>query len=94
MSDGCSFVEDVGRECCVTHDRMYYFGGSRKDREYADKSFFLCMLLVGVPFWRARIRYFAVRLFGDPCWKLKGMSWSFGGGYFKYSDKPAEPIDG
>ena len=39
-SDGCTFFPDRDyRDCCVEHDKAYYFGGTLKDRRAADDEF-------------------------------------------------------
>ena len=44
VSDGCSLFPNGGYlDCCVEHDRAYYFGGSWKKRWQADKKLFKCV---------------------------------------------------
>lgn len=43
-SDGCSLFPDGNyRECCVAHDKLYYFGGTNKERSVADKELYECV---------------------------------------------------
>ncbi len=43
-SDGCTlFPDGKYRDCCVEHDKAYYFGGSRKERSRADKELYKCV---------------------------------------------------
>ena len=43
-SDGCSLFPDGDyRNCCVEHDRAYYFGGSLRERRRADNKLFKCV---------------------------------------------------
>src|SRR5688572_529738 len=43
-SDGCSWFPDGNyRDCCVEHDKAYFFGGSLKERSIADKQLFRCV---------------------------------------------------
>lgn len=43
-SDGCSlFPDGKYRDCCVQHDKVYYFGGSCKQRLQADNQLFKCV---------------------------------------------------
>lgn len=102
MSDGCS-VPDALRgllplespeavAACRRHDEKYYYGGSKKDRLRADLEFALA-LLDTPDGGKAEGYYTGVRTWGGPSLRLSGVSWSFGGRYFRYSDAPAEPLD-
>lgn len=43
-SDGCSLFPDCDfRDCCVEHDKVYYFGGTSKERWRADKKLYKCV---------------------------------------------------
>lgn len=43
-SDGCSlFPDGKYRDCCVAHDKDYYFGGSCKERLKSDNRLFKCV---------------------------------------------------
>ena len=76
---------------CVAHDHAYYYGGSVEDRLAADKLFLEQMKEAGAPFWFRHAAYRAVRMWGGPSWRQKGVSWSYGGSYFKYG-LPAIPV--
>lgn len=44
QSDGCSLVPDGDiRDCCIAHDREYYFGGTSKERRASDKRLYDCV---------------------------------------------------
>ncbi len=94
MSDGCTNAPDAGwwgvhRECCLEHDRVYYYGGNRVDRLDADRALFSCLLVRGMPAPIAWLYFRAVRVFGHPCRRRAGVSWAWGGRRFKYSRRPA-----
>lgn len=43
-SDGCSWFPDGDyADCCVEHDKAYYFGGISKERRAADKKLYKCV---------------------------------------------------
>lgn len=43
-SDGCSVFPDGDyRNCCVEHDKSYFFGGSWRERRRADNKLFKCV---------------------------------------------------
>ena len=43
-SDGCSLFPDGDyQDCCVEHDKAYYFGGSWRERRRADNKLFKCV---------------------------------------------------
>ena len=43
-SDNCTFFPDCDySDCCVEHDKTYYFGGSWKERWRADKKLYKCV---------------------------------------------------
>jgi hypothetical protein len=93
MSDGCSgdpilSADPKARKCCVEHDRKYFLGGSRADREAADTEFRACLVKAGVPMWRAWYLWLSVRTFGGPSGRQPGVSWAFGDAIFRYTEKP------
>ena len=102
-SDGCSVpallrlvmpVEtEAARTACIVHDEAYYYGGSEDDRRHADERLREALIAAGMAPWRARVYYGSVRVGGGPEWRVKGVSWSFGGEYFQYSARPAIPDD-
>ena len=82
MSDGCSGVPDwlpiVGSmlDCCIEHDRAYYYGGTWEDKQRADRAFRKCIadkgcyLCKAVAWWRHKfLKYFVKSAFN---WKGKG----------------------
>lgn len=79
------------RTCCVRHDEAYYYGGSKQDREQADRRFYECLLNAGVVPWLARIYHAAVQTGGHPVFRRKNVSWAFGGERFRYDPEPAIP---
>lgn len=95
MSDGCSGAPFLSKllgavACCKRHDEAYYYGGTRADREQADRALLACWLRTGeVSAWRAQLGYRIVRVMGSPQLRIKGVSWSFGGDVFAYrKDEP------
>ncbi|CAN5644708.1 hypothetical protein BH24ACI3_BH24ACI3_06770 [soil metagenome] len=43
-SDGCTLFPNGNYcDCCVEHDKDYYFGGTRKERWRSDKRLFKCV---------------------------------------------------
>ncbi len=84
-TDQCTLLPNVSwRMCCVTHDKVYWRGGSAKDRLLADRMFRDCVerkthsriLALGV--------YGAIRIGGVPYFALPwrwGYGWTFGRGY-------------
>ena len=43
-SDGCTLFPDGNyRDCCVEHDKAYYFGGPLKERRAADNRLYECV---------------------------------------------------
>jgi hypothetical protein len=43
-SDGCTLFPDGNYcECCVDHDKDYYFGGTGKERWRSDKRLYKCV---------------------------------------------------
>jgi hypothetical protein len=53
----------------VVHDYLYQRGEC--DRFLADAVFRAAMVAVGVPWWRAAILFYAVRLFGRRCFRTR-----------------------
>jgi hypothetical protein len=74
---------------CLRHDRAYYAGGSREDREMADLALVARWGDVGVPEFVRVLAFRAIRIFGSPVWRTDGVSWGFGGARFRY-DEPAD----
>lgn len=94
-SDGCSHASDLNnpeiRKCCVAHDEEYYYGGSYSDRDYADARFWRCLIDARMDLPLAWAYHEMVQNFGGPGWREPGVSWAFGGNYFRYSKHPAQP---
>jgi len=106
FSDGCSgpnvewltrwfhSIFEPDRQCCVAHDKAYYYGGSRKDRLSADQQFQQCLMEHGMNRADAYLYFRAVRLFGRPSLRLRRRSWAFGPldePVFSYTKQPAVP---
>ena len=80
MRDGCSWVPDwlpfVGSmvRCCKSHDKAFFFGGSREDFEKANNDFKECIQRTGkrrcmicgkVAFFVGKWRKWGVERFGE-----------------------------
>ena len=86
-SDHCSVVPDFDHAaCCVTHDWLYWQGGSRLDRKNADRAFYKC-LRTRTSWRHARIRWLGVRLGGIGYFPLP---WRWGYGWRWPRTKPRE----
>ena len=95
MSDGCTDSPDSGwwgvhRECCLAHDRAYYFGGSKALRLKRDLEFYACLRAHDMPMPVALLYYRGVRIGGHPMFRRSGVSWGFGGRVFSYTERPAK----
>jgi hypothetical protein len=101
QADGCSVPQllrivvpqETAAQCsvCERHDEAYYYGGSRKDRRAADKVFRNGLIAARMFPPKAWSYWFLVRIGGAPWFRVKGVSWSFGGDCFRYSSGPARP---
>lgn len=79
-SDICTWFPDGNYEdCCVAHDREYFFGGSWKERWRSDKKLFQCVWSKPKFYNKivAPVMWLGVRVFGVPWLKTKA-SWGFG----------------
>lgn len=87
-TDGCSGGMTAGwklvfrqdppwNECCVTHDRAYWRGGTRAERRTADRELMKCVTENGHPVF-ALLMWLAVRVGGHP---LLPLSWRWGYGW-------------
>ncbi len=79
-SDGCSLFPDGNyRDCCVEHDKAYYFGGSLKERSDADKQLYRCVKAKGgrCNKMTARIMWLGVRV-GGVSFLPTPFRWGFG----------------
>lgn len=65
------------RDCCVTHDKEYWEGGTWYDRVQADLNLAKCVDARGYPLW-AKLMYWGVRIGGSPFWPF---SWRWGYGW-------------
>ncbi|MBU0480014.1 MAG: hypothetical protein KKG47_02815 [Proteobacteria bacterium] len=95
-SDGCSLFPDRNLitkadwcECCFEHDTSYWKGGSKQEREEADRKLQSCILeKTGDPILADTV-YNGVRFGGSPYfynWYRWGYGWDYGRGY-----KPLSP---
>ena len=93
-SDGCTgFPDGNYRDCCVAHDREYFFGGSSKERWRSDNKLFECVWAKPKFYNKmiAPVMWLGVRVFGVP-WLNTKASWGFGKRKKKSSErKPKKP---
>lgn len=82
-TDGCSVVLDLDmRECCITHDKAYWMGGTRADRSKADRDFRICIQKHSRYSWLAWGRWIGVRIFAVG-WLPTPFRWGYGWQYPK-----------
>ncbi len=86
VSDRCTAFPDGNYgDCCVAHDKDYFFGGTRAERKASDKRLKQCVLSKGGG-WKRRLlantMYLGVRLGGIGVGKGP-FSWGFGKRYKK-----------
>lgn len=55
----------------IVHDYLYELGGTKSDRLRADEIYRDYNIALGMPKWRARIEYRALRMFGGSHWGAK-----------------------
>lgn len=86
-SDGCSVAPDneyIGNNdwlgCCVEHDKKYWLGGTRQEKELADSEFKQCLVTNGMSAFESNIYYFAVQFGGSP---FLSTNWKWGYGWSK-----------
>ena len=82
-SDGCTFFPDRDYvDCCVEHDKAYYFGGTLKDRRAADDELYRCVAEKVGPkrVMTAKIMWLGVRL-GGVSFLPTPFRWGFGNKY-------------
>ena len=80
-SDGCSVWPNGNwKKCCIEHDYKYWLGGSRAQRQEADKQFKECVAAKGHPVI-AKLMHIGVRFGGLP-WIPLPWRWGFG---YKYT---------
>ena len=97
MSDGCSvprglrwLVKAESPDCCACcrgHDELYYRGGTCEDRLNADVALKACLISAGMPRALAILYFAAVRAGGSPLFRIPNVSWSYGNGVFRYTEK-------
>ena len=79
-SDGCSgFPNGDWLECCVSHDLVYWMGGTREERANADLALKRCVSDKGHPVIAA-FMHFGVRI-GGVWWLPTSFRWGFGWDY-------------
>jgi hypothetical protein len=79
-SDGCSlFFDGDYRDCCVEHDKAYFFGGSSKERWQADKKLYKCVAAKKGFHHKiiAPIMWLGIRI-GGVSWLPTPFRWGFG----------------
>ena len=77
VSDGCSMFPDGDyRDCCVVHDKAYYFGGTRSERLAADNKLYQCVRSKGHKYI-APTMWLGVRL-GGVSFLPTTFRWGFG----------------
>jgi len=90
-SDGCSLFpdrslinEDEWGDCCFEHDIAYWQGGTKEEREQADKLFKECILSKTQDEVLTNTMYVGVRFGGNPyfpTWYRWGYGWNYQRGY-------------
>jgi len=90
-TDGCSLFPDgtpmdraLWCDCCFNHDIAYWRGGSKVEREEADKTLRACVLDRTGSKALAEMMYDGVRAGGSPVfptWYRWGYGWKYGRGY-------------
>ena len=87
-TDGCSWFpdgtceqKDLWKECCITHDRTYWVGGTRDERMEADRLLKECVAEKGAPKTAAMMRI-GVWFGGTPYLPMY-FRWGFGWPYLR-----------
>lgn len=85
-SDGCSAFpdgtfkdSDKWLNCCITHDKAYWLGGTYEERLKADDDLKACIESVGDK-KLAKLMWAGVRVGGSPYW-FSSFRWSYGWPY-------------
>ena len=100
-TDGCTFFPDGNyRDCCVEHDKAYYFGGSLEGRRAADNQLYECVKSKQGKHKKliARVMWMGVRV-GAVSFLPTPFRWGFGNKYPRRkpsidgSQKSEKPID-
>lgn len=93
-TDGCSMWIDgppqypnLWRHCCVQHDLAYWQGGSKEQRQAADKAIEVCVLEAADSKGLANYMHGMIRMGGSPYW-LSTYRWGFGWNYWDGFLKP------
>ncbi|MEQ1604922.1 MAG: hypothetical protein ABL999_08635 [Pyrinomonadaceae bacterium] len=77
VSDNCSWFPDGDYgDCCVEHDKDYFFGGTWRERRAADKRLVECVNRKGHRFI-SKIMWLGVRIGGVP-FLPSSFRWGFG----------------
>ena len=87
VGDGCTMFPDGDwGDCCLTHDKAYFRGGTQAERKAADGQLFNCVRAKGGFKHRfiSDIMWLGVRV-GGGIFKEKSFSWGFG------QNKPKKP---
>lgn len=75
-SDSCTLFPDGNYcECCVEHDKDYYFGGTEKERRASDRRLYRCVKQKNK--FVAGLMYLGVRI-GGVSWLPTPFRWGFG----------------
>lgn len=103
MSDGCSVpawlrfvvpLETPAQQAiCREHDEAYYYGGTEAERLAADLKFaYRLVSETGMDPDTVMTYFNSVRVGGHPKFRIRGVSWAFGGERFCYGERavPAE----
>lgn len=85
-SDGCSFFPEgtnsekqLWLKCCIIHDYKYWMGGTKKEREFADKELKSCVKNLNYD-TIAKMMYIGTRIGGHPDIDAS-FSWGYGWKY-------------
>jgi hypothetical protein len=92
-SDGCTLIADGDiRDCCVAHDKDYFYGGTRKARRSSDNRLYECVCKKGG--WDkvfAPFIWLGVRIGGLPFLPTR-FRWGFGTNVKGYAKQtPTKP---
>jgi hypothetical protein len=86
-TDGCSMWMDgtpeqpnLWRHCCVAHDKAYWLGGSKAERQQADDDIKVCVKTALGPKMAAYM-YTNIRWGGSPYWPM-AYRWGYGWDYW------------
>ncbi|MGH1426956.1 MAG: hypothetical protein ACRBEE_03390 [Arenicella sp.] len=101
-SDGCSafpdgtlFQQTLWQQCCTTHDKAYWQGGTYQQRLDADLALEACVAKVGEPDI-AKLMLAGVRVGGSPYWPTSfrwGYGWKYPRAYRATTTKQSTSID-